>query len=393
MPPAVNAMTTAGASTTIAIIIGEGPSYSDDCLRLALQRLYCQVDYLSLASPGAATLSEALTLHEPEQLKAYQLIIYPYLATRHEQDFTRLSTWLEHYHRDWQGRVLVRYHASLGLHHLRGYHGAALRVRQLEKRRQLFSEWVQKNARHFYWSATSPAAAHDLAQWGVLRHPEHMTIAPPYIALHYGAHVERQGGDGQRNKNGDTNRQQPAEKKRCKPPIHQAQVLIIGDLHPGTGHALLLELLADYHQRSTDTPHLHFIGGGVEGLGVYREDIDAQVRRLKLENYVQFSNVSLPLTSADYLTCYRNADLLLSVAKEGHYLPAHVQAQAMGLASIVLEPAISPREGADRVEQVLTDKASQRRAVIDGYRHIAQHFSHDGIEQSLLSQVLSALCR
>ena len=117
------------------------------------------------------------------------------------------------------------------------------------------------------------------------------------------------------------------------------------------------------------------------------------MRRLKLENYVQFSNVSLPLTSADYLTCYRNADLLLSVAKEGHYLPAHVQAQAMGLASIVLEPAISPREGADRVEQVLTDKASQRRAVIDGYRHIAQHFSHDGIEQSLLSQVLSALCR
>ncbi|OUS13754.1 hypothetical protein A9Q89_01915 [Gammaproteobacteria bacterium 53_120_T64] len=388
MPPAANTITAPAASTAIAIIIGETPSYSEHCLRLALQRLYCQVDYLSLAKPIAATPSETLTLHTAEQLKAYQLIIYPYVATRHEYDFSRLSSWLERYQRDWQGRVLVRYHASLGLHHLRAHHGAALHVRQQEQTRQLFSEWVQSNARHFYWSATSPAAAHDLAQWGVIRHPEHMAIAPPYMALHYGAHAERRGEE-----NGNAKRQQPAAKSPRNSSAHQPQVLIVGDFHPGTGHALLLALLADYRQRSAETPCLHFMGGDIAGLGVYREDIKAQVRRLKLEDYVQFTRLNSALTSADYLTHYRNADLLLGVAAAEGYLPGHVQAQAMGLASLVLEPSISPREGADRVQQVLTDKACQRRVVIDGYRHIAQHFSHDGIEQALLSQVLSALCR
>ena len=372
MPGSRHALTETKGTTKIALLIGEAASYSDQCLRLALEKLYCQVDYLSLAkpSPNATTKNHALALHNPEQLKAYALIIYPYLENRHEEDFAKLSAWLEHYQQHEQGRVLIRYHAGVPLHNLRAYNATAPRVRQLELSRQALSEWVQKNARHFFWSATSDTAAHDLAQWGVARHPEHMAIAPPYTSLHGGAYAEQ------------------TQKQRG-----QTKVLIVGDYLPDTGHPLLLDVLANYRQHYEQTITFHFIGTDIEGLAVYRESLHKQIARLELGDSALLSHTHAALSHTACLALSLEADLALSIAQEGRYLPEHIQVQATGLPSLSLEADISPREGASLLHQLTGDDTLRRQAVIAAYRHIAQHYSHNGIEQALLSHVLSALCR
>jgi len=369
-------MSDKAGSTRIALIIGEVANYSEQRLKSALEAVYCQVDFASLATPATTIAGSTIQLHKPEQLQAYQLVIYPYLANRHEKDFATLSHWLELYQQNWQGRVLVRYHPALPLHNLRPYSGAAPRVRQLELARQKLSEWVQKNAAHFYWSANSPAAASDLAQWGVAKHANSMGTTPPYLTLNCGRYAEQQ------------NARCGSDKTRGENTAEPSSVLITGDYLPDTGHITMLEILAHYRQRYTKPIGFHFIGAPIEGLAVYREEIEEQVERLGLTDCVQLSN-----TDTNFLALCLEVDLMLTMSQQGRYIPSLVQAQAMGLPTVKLKPNIDLHEGAALIHQHLYDQAIRQRAVVNAYRHIARHHSPKDIEQALLSQVLSALCR
>ena len=378
-------MSDKAGSTKIALIIGEVASYSDQCLKSALEAVYCQVDFASLATPTTATAENTIQLYKPEQLQAYRLVIYPYLANRHKKDFATLSHWLELYQQNWQGRVLVRYHPALALHNLRPYNGAAPRVRQLELARQKLSEWVQKNASYFYWSANSPAAAHELAQWGVAKHPSSMGTTPPYLALNCGSYAEQHNARYACNKT-STEIQTTRNQSTAGP----SSVLIAGDYLPDTGHIKMLEILAHYRQRYTQPIGFHFIGAPIEGLAVYREAIEEQVERLGLTDCVQLSNTDN--TNKDFLALCLGVDLMLTMPQRGRYLPSLVQAQAMGVPTVALQPSIGLHEGAALIHQHLYDQALRQRAVVVAYRHIARHHSPKGIEQALLSQVLNSLC-
>lgn len=378
-------MSDKAGSTRIALIIGEVASYSDQRLKSALEAVYCQVDLVSLATPTTTTAGDTIQLHNPEQLQAYRLVIYPYLANRHEKDFATLSHWLELYQQNWQGRVLVRYHPALALHNLRPYNGAAPRVRQLEIARQKLSEWVQKNASHFYWSANSPAAASELAQWGVAKHANSMGTTPPYLTLNCGSYAEQHNAMCASDK---TSTEIQTTRNESTP--GPSSVLIAGDYLPDTGHIKMLEILAHYRQRHTKPIHFHFIGAPIEGLAVYREAIEEQVERFGLTDCVQLSNTDN--TDTNFLALCLGVDLMLSMPQQGRYIPSLIQAQAMGLPTVELKPSIDLHEGAALIHRHLYDQTVRQRAVIDAYRHIARHHSPRGIEQALLSQVLSALC-
>lgn len=370
------------ADTAIAIITGAVPAYNTQCLKRSLEALYCRVDLLSLATAptNAKTATSATkTLGTAEQLKPYHLVIYCYSQTRHKEDFTPVSRWLEHYNRALQGRVMVRYCAAPPLHNYRAFHHAAQKVRQLEQERQAFSEWVQDNAQRFFWAGDSSAATHELSQWGVVRHRDSLGVSAPFMALSNGAYAEQAS---------QAHPDPTLANKHDRP-----TVLVVGDYRPDTGHAALLTLLAHYLQCMPAPIKFHFYGASDSLLGVYREDIDELVERLELGEYVQFSALNDSADSEGFLHICLGAQLMLGLQQAGRYQPWRVQAQAMGLVSLELTTSFRLPEAALLIQQNLYDEELRQRTVLANYRHIGSHYNHSNIEQVFLSQVLSALQR
>ena len=164
-------------------------------------------------------------------------------------------------------------------------------------------------------------------------------------------------------------------------------LLVAGNFSPALGHKQILNALSFYQKKFSKLINLHFSKPFDKGFCVYEEEVFSLIKRLGLSSSVHFytptpSSSTKRLGQADaliYVDCSLLADDI-------------IQAQAMGLPTVNISSSCNKEKHlatANLIDKCLFDPVFRNKLTVNGYRNIADNFSHKRIEQVFLSHILT----
>jgi len=350
-------MTSQQHSPSVAIFINSDINDSLIAMKTSLQAVSCRVDFIAVSALSKAVKPHDIKwLNSSSELQQYDLIIYQY-----DCYFSTIASWLSHY----DGKLMIQYDDDIALSNLRAYHHATARVRQLELERQYFAEWVQINYRRVFWLAGSTTAANHLTGWGVRNSIDNMAIVPHFMKFEEGKYA------CERNN----------KQSVC------GSILVAGPYMPDTGHIMIIDIIKDYLESISQNVRLQFVGKTYSELSVYKEELNTHIRQCGLEPYIQLKSSDEPIE----LEAFMNADIMLSMDNYQQYSTEQLHAQAMGLPVVTFNHSEHIHTVARSLDPAINDTTIREDLVLSGYRNISRNYTFEGIEQTFLSSVITAL--